>query len=79
MEFIDRDPINHLFWALAERLFKLLLSATIWDVLCQLLYNRWQNCDDIVDDEDGNVDDYGYGAGWKWPLRSNWVPPLINL
>ena len=39
MEFIDRDPINHLFWALAERLFKLLLSATIWDVLlCYVNY-----------------------------------------
>ena len=30
MEFIDRDPINHLFWAWAERLFKLQLSAFLY-------------------------------------------------
>ena len=76
MEFIDRDPINHLFWALAERLFKLLLSATIWDVLCQLLYNRWQNCDDIVDDEDGNVDDYGDAQGESGPFEAIGSPLL---
>ena len=63
MEFIDRDPINHLFWAMAERLFKLQLSAFLYG-LCYVNYcTTGERSDDIVDNYDGTVDDYGDGAG----------------
>ena len=63
MEFIDRDLINHLFWAMAERLFRLQLSAFLYGLGYVNYCTTCDRSNDIVDHEDGNVDDYGDGAG----------------